>query len=261
MNKKILWLVIGVLGLVVVVLLARGGNVSAPVATDTSGTGGTPTTPTKPSGGTTTQLPKKTPTPTAPKSVSGIAFTSPLGGAEWKIGEAHMVSWSREGGLVGQLMLLDAKTKALVGVLNPSVGTRQTSYQWDTVGVAASRTNPSRKEVVAGTYVMKLAFDGPVGTVESAPFSLMHISQSQTAASVMSIEGAMFSPTTLRVKKGTVITFTNKDSASYTFKINTLGQTLAPGASAQLETSALFPGVYDLYSETTPSLRASLIIE
>jgi len=258
-----MWGVIGGLGIIVVVLLARGGNVSAPSSTNTpkpNGNTTAPITPAKPSGST-TQTPKKPNTPTAPKSVSGIAFTSPLGGTEWKIGELHTVSWSREGGLTGQLMLLDTKTKALIGVLNPSLGTRQTSYQWDTLGVAISRTNPSRKEITAGAYILKLAFDGPVGTVESAPFSLTHTSQSQTSAAIIAIEGAVFSPTTLRVKKGITVTFTNKDSVSYVFKINTFGQTIAPGASIPFETSAFFPGVYDLYSETTPSLKGSLIIE
>ena len=76
------------------------------------------------------------------------------------IGVKNPISWSKAGNFSGSLSLIDATTKQFVGTILPEVGPSQTSYTWNTLSVALSRTNPAGQDIVPGTYEIELAYGG-----------------------------------------------------------------------------------------------------
>ncbi len=106
-------------------------------------------------------------------SAAGIYFTAPAANAVWKIAVQNSISWSKETGYSGQIDLLDATTHALVGVILNQVGPHQTSYAWNTRDLLPTRTDPIKKDVVPGTYVVEVQFDGGhVSTMVSGPITI-----------------------------------------------------------------------------------------
>jgi len=267
-TNKILLIAVAVLAVAVIVLLAR--NTSAPTAPENTTGGTTPTTPAKggsttsksTTGGTTTAKPTGGTQSTTPKPSSGIAFLAPTNGAQWIQGELHEIKWSREAGLGGYLSLLDASTKKVVGVITPSLSTRQTSMQWDTQNISLGRTNPTRTAVPVGSYVIRATFDGPIASVDSPAFSVIYASQAKATTHTISLNKFVFDPTSVRIARGQQLIFTNKDTIAYTFYFSSLRTfTLAPGASETYNTLGLSSGIYDLYSDVYTSLKASIIVE
>ena len=201
---------------------------SMPKETDT-GTTPTPSTQ-KPatSGGTQTKPPSQQST--------GIRFVSPVSGDKWVFDQNHDITWNKASGRTGTISLLDAQTKA-------------------------GRTNPAKKEVARGTYIFRIAFDGPVAGADSAPFTVIYPSDAQVPVKTITTQGTVFSPSTLTLTKGDKLTFTNKDSITYKIWISNFSVTVAGGTSVTFDTSVLTLGSHTLFSDTYGSLRGTLTVQ
>jgi hypothetical protein len=185
LNQTGKWLVAGVVAVIVIVVLVLyggGQNPSGPVNTSSTPSGttgaivadnGTPPTVGNPAGGNTAPVVNKNPgTGTAPQQAP-IVFITPVPGETWTIGTQNPVQWSREGGVSGQIELLDATTLKLVGVILNQIAPHQTSYTWNTRDILLSRTNPLKTTVVPGRYVVKISFDGNnLPPITSQPITL-----------------------------------------------------------------------------------------
>jgi hypothetical protein len=166
MSSKWAMIIVVVVVVVVAVVWAFGNKQSGTgqPATNTSATG---TSSTNPGGGSTANPPAKgVPTPS-------VNFITPVANQVWKIGNQNLISWFSAPGFSGQIDLLNPTTHALVGVILNEIGPHQTSYTWNTRDLLPSRTNPLKKTVLPGTYVVELQFDGNnVPTVISAPVTI-----------------------------------------------------------------------------------------
>jgi len=167
-------IIIGIVVVIVAILFfTLGGNKNSGTASNTflgndlgqsSSTNGTPVT----AGGGTT--PGGTQGSATPAPIV-IHLITPVPSDQWKIGQSNPISWDKEAGITGQIQLLNSQTKALVGVILSESGPHQTSYSWDTRQVYLDRYNPLKKDVTAGTYVIRIKFDGNnLGTLTSLPF-------------------------------------------------------------------------------------------
>lgn len=98
----------------------------------------------------------------SPTAVTGfvIRLLTPIAGQTWIFAQQNTVSWDRAANVPGQIELLDATTKALVGVILPQTGPNQTSYTWNTRDLLLSRTSPAKKTVTPGSYRVRVSFDG-----------------------------------------------------------------------------------------------------
>jgi hypothetical protein len=107
------------------------------------------------------------------KKPASIIFITPVLGETWKIATPNSIAWSREGGIGGMIELLDAATKKSVGVILNELGPHQTSYAWNTRDLLLSRTNPLKKTVAPGRYLVKISFDGNnLSPITSQPINL-----------------------------------------------------------------------------------------
>jgi hypothetical protein len=105
--------------------------------------------------------PKKGTVSTAPASPARpvISFITPVAGDLWKIGTYNPISWTEVPGVTGYIYLVDAASGDFVGVIIPQTGAQQTSYSWNTRDLLLSRTNPLKKDVTPGSYIIEMAFD------------------------------------------------------------------------------------------------------
>jgi len=140
------------------------GNTPAPTSTNNKPpTGGTGTTPSKPSGGTGSTAPTAAP----------IALITPVPSDSWKIGDPNIVQWAQEAGVAGEIDLLNAATKVLVGVISPSTGPHQTSYTWNTRDMFQGPGSPVKTTVVPGSYIIRIVFpNSHVATILSKTFNI-----------------------------------------------------------------------------------------
>jgi len=123
---------------------------------------------------TTDTVHETTPTPpqkqnvpsSAPKKISII---TPVASDIWKIGTDNLISWNQPGDISGDIYLVDATTGVFAGVILPQVGPEQTSYTWNTRDLLVDRTSPFKKDVVPGTYVLKIAYDGNNVAIATSP--------------------------------------------------------------------------------------------
>ncbi len=135
------------------------------VLTPGTSTVSTPTGP-QPQAGTTANTTGQNSGPTgsktSPTAVTGfqIRLLTPIAGETWAFAQQNTISWDRAANVSGQIELLNASTRALVGVILPQTGPSQTSYTWNTRDLLLSRTNPLKKTVSPGTYLIRIAFDG-----------------------------------------------------------------------------------------------------
>ena len=80
----------------------------------------------------------------------------------------------------------------------------------------------------------------------------------------VAIQDFVFSPASLTVKKGDIITFTNKDSASHTVTSLTSAfnsGTLSKNESFALNTAILAPGSYEYKCNFHSSMRGTLVVQ
>jgi hypothetical protein len=99
-------------------------------------------------------------TPIPASSRGGIVFSAPLSGASWVIGTSNVISWSKEGGVSGQIELLDRSGDKRIGVILNQIGPHQTSYAWNTRDIFLSRTSPSKTTVAPDVYTIRISWDG-----------------------------------------------------------------------------------------------------
>jgi plastocyanin len=203
------------------------------------------------------------PAPRAVNPLASVRVTSPEADAAWVAGELSTVRWTNAAGITGGIYLADAATGAAVGWISAGTGTDQTSYQWDTRFVSASRTDPSRKEVGVGRYVVVLRFDRkPPIEVKSAPFSIIYPVQVQAKVLVVALKGFSAVPAAAMVEKGTVVRFVNSDAVAHTLADSGGGAyTLAPGESKAIDTKFLGAGTHIYSSFAYPSLVFRLTVK
>lgn len=126
-------------------------NASTTVASTTTGTNtGSPST------GTPGRV--SHPTPVPPPVV--ITLITPVANDQWQIGATNPISWNPAGNFTGEIDLLDGTTHAFIGVILSQTGPQQTSYGWDTREYYLARYSPLAKEIVPGTYAIRIEFDG-----------------------------------------------------------------------------------------------------
>ncbi len=89
-----------------------------------------------------------------------IHLITPVTNDQWVIGVTNPISWDNAGNITGEIDLLNGQTGAFIGVILSQTGPDQTSYAWDTREYSLSRYSPLKKEVVPGTYKIRLSFDG-----------------------------------------------------------------------------------------------------
>jgi hypothetical protein len=157
-TRAIIGAVVVVLVIVVAIVSMRtpGTNPASGNGTDASLNAGSPTqTPGHPSSGTSGSV-----TTGSQVTKTSITITAPVKNATWKIATPNIISWSKAGNFSGDIYLVDAKTKAFVGVILPQTGPQQTYYEWNTRDIFLDRTSPLKKTVLPGTYLVKIAFDG-----------------------------------------------------------------------------------------------------
>jgi hypothetical protein len=88
-----------------------------------------------------------------------VHLVTPVANAQWTIGGSNPITWDRAGTITGEIDLLDAKGN-FIGVILSESGTGQTSYSWNARDYELSRYSPLKKEVVPGTYKIRISFDG-----------------------------------------------------------------------------------------------------
>ena len=151
------------------------------VPTSTAPAGGT----TAATGGTTSKSPAPTTTnraPSAPVSSKSpaspqppvISFITPPAGDSWPIETQNTIIWNKPGGISGELVLVNAGTGTVAGVILSQVGPEQTSYTWNTRDLYLNRTSPTETTVTPGKYMVMLSYDGNhITPVVSPVFSIV----------------------------------------------------------------------------------------
>ena len=202
------------------------------------------------------------PSGAASPAAAKITMTEPILGSQWILGEQNTIQWSRAAGSPdGTITLLDASTGVIVGWIQQHILTPQTNFSWDTGVVFPSRTSGLTKSVSTGNYRIMLTFNSPsIPSVTGPVFSIISPAEAQTPASSVTIQNESFSPSSITIKQGTVLTLINQDPRSYAFTVSSRAPSFSIGTSTSLvyDTSILSPGTYVFYSTAYPSLRLSI---
>ena len=162
--------VVVVIGIVVLVLHGHGAgqmsasNSQSSTAADTSG--GSPTSsaaiaPPSSSGGSNGSLagqPAPVVHPASPALV--INLLTPIANDQWVIGQQNTISWDAFPNITGQIDLLKASDRSLVGVIVSETEAHQTSYSWNTRSYNLGRYGGLMRDVVPGAYLVEVKFDG-----------------------------------------------------------------------------------------------------
>ncbi|TSC60387.1 MAG: hypothetical protein LiPW15_265 [Parcubacteria group bacterium LiPW_15] len=259
MKNKIL-IIAGVVALIVIaVLVLNWSKTMAPTgevpAGGTGTTGGEQSAPTGGTGNTT----GKSPTPIVK---SAITVTAPLAGAKWEIGKLNTISWSRAAGVTGIIYLMSAAGQS-IGVILPTFGPDQTSYNWDTTYVSVSATNASRINVTPGDYKIRLAFSGNnLPVTDSGVITLLRSGTPEAVTTVL-MQNYAFVPNNFTVSKGQKVTFTNKDSVQHHLAVTAIlnSMPLNPGESYILDTSSMKAGTYNIYCDLHPDMVGKITVK
>lgn len=140
-----------------------------------------------------------------------ISVASPANGEVWLAGKTHSIRWTHEMGRAGSIVLLDASSKEVVGWITPNLSLQQVAYDWDTSKVSLSKINPSRKEVAAGTYIIRVEFDSSVIKLDSAPFQIITSGTEKILTHEVYVRNGIFIPNYVEVQKGDKIIMINDD--------------------------------------------------
>lgn len=206
-------------------------------------------------------------------SIGVDSVLAPVAGDQWIIGQTNVVQWKRATGVAGSVYLVTAadpsnpswQAGVTAGWLIQQTNSGDTSFSWNTRDLYVSHTSAIKKDVSPGQYVIKINFTSPEWpTISSAPFSIVASSQAQVPVDAFTIKNGLFSPSSLAVKEGTKLIFTDDDSVAYQIMISSFGVpfTLEPGGSYTFDTSPLSPGgTYVFYSASSSVLRASVVIQ
>ena len=102
-----------------------------------------------------------------------IDLLTPISGNVWTIGGQNSIAWSAPAGITGEIDLVNAVTKEFIGVILSETGPNQTSYSWDARSIYLARYSPDQKDVVPGTYAIRIHFDGNgLGDLVSGPITI-----------------------------------------------------------------------------------------
>lgn len=113
------------------------------------------------SGGSGATLSGKPLPPTYPPPPSAlINLLTPTANNQWVIGQQNTISWDAYPNITGQIDLLNASDKSVVGVVTSETEPHQTSYSWNTRSYNLGRYGGLMKDVVPGTYLIEVQFDG-----------------------------------------------------------------------------------------------------
>lgn len=195
---------------------------------------------------------------------SPIKITAPAEGAQWITNENHTIAWTKEAGITGSIYLADAETGQTVGWILSTTGMHQTSFTWNTSDIFTSRGGGLKKPVQIGRYIIKIKFDGTAfPEIRSGTFSIVYAEQIPYITYTVAIKNYALSPTTLSVKSGDTVVFTNTDSVVHHLTPTGFGEpyTLQPNGSATLNTKNFVPGSYGYYSPDYTSLKFTVIVK
>jgi len=184
---------------------------------------------------------------------------------QWVSTIQHTIQWNRASGAPnGTISLVNAATGAVVGWIQQQILPTQTTFPWNTRDIFMTKTGPLKEDVAPGQYRIVLTFNSPSDPPVTGPiFSIITAAQAQIPASTITIQGAIFSPSSLTVVHGTQLTFVNHDSTGYRL-LNSSNATpfvLGPSTSQIFDTSSFTPGSYVFYSTSSPSLRVTVTVK
>ncbi len=253
MKNKIL-IIAGIVVLIIIALaIYSGSKTTAPGGEVPGGTPGTQNgQPASPTGGAQAN----------PLIKQTIKTTAPLTGSRWEIAKLNTISWSRAAGVTGIIYLMSSAGQT-IGVILPTIGPDQTSYNWDTTYVSVSATNASKISVVPGDYKIRLAFSGNnLPVTESDTFTLLRSGTPESVTSV-SLQNYSFTPNNFSVTKGQKVTFTNKDSVQHHLAVTAVLNSipLNPGESYILDTSSMKVGTYNIYCDLHPEMTGKITVK
>ena len=229
------------LGVIMVVALIggtlrnRGGEAPAPEApaVPQAPGGAVPETPTQ--GG---AKPSAQPTPrpggtSQPAPGGAITVVTPAPGEMLVIGKPHIIRWSREGGSLGVITLVDTASKNIVGWISATLTFSQVTYSWDTRTVAISATAAARKEIAPGTYIVRLTFGGSKQIIDSAPYSIIATGEEKLLTREVLIRNSLFVPNTVSARSGErVALINNEEGITHTLLLNGIALVILPPRSA-----------------------------
>lgn len=89
-----------------------------------------------------------------------IHLLTPISGNVWTIGQANPIAWDNAADITGEIDLVNANTKAFIGVILAETGPKQTSYTWDAREVYLGRYSADEVAVIPGVYSIRIHFDG-----------------------------------------------------------------------------------------------------
>lgn len=141
----------------------------------------------------------------------GLSIVSPAGGESWVMGKAHLIRWTHEEGHNGSISLIDASSKAVVGWIASNLSPQQVTYDWDTARVGLARTDPSKKEISGGTYIIRVVFDSSNTKLESAPFQIISSGTDNILNREIFIRNGIFIPNFIEAQKGERVVIINDD--------------------------------------------------
>jgi hypothetical protein len=111
--------------------------------------------------------------PILPSPVITINLITPISNNTWTIGQPNPIAWSAPANITGEIELVNATTKAFIGVILSQTGPNQTSYSWDARSIYLARYGADQKDVVPGTYSIVIHFDGNgLGDLVSGPITI-----------------------------------------------------------------------------------------
>jgi hypothetical protein len=111
--------------------------------------------------------------PALPGPSITIHLLTPISGNAWTIGGTNSIAWDNPAGITGEIDLVNANTKAFIGVILSETGPNQTSYSWDARSISLARYSADQENVVPGTYSIRIHFDGNgLGDLVSGPITI-----------------------------------------------------------------------------------------
>lgn len=111
--------------------------------------------------------------PIVPGPVITIHLLTPIANNVWTIGGQNPIAWDNPADVTGEIELINATTKAFVGVILSETGPNQTSYSWNARSIYLGRYSADEVDVVPGTYSVLIHFDGNgLGDLISGPITI-----------------------------------------------------------------------------------------
>ena len=207
-----------------------------------------------------------TPTGRAGGHILGAAGTItmivPAAGETWLFGKEHAMRWSGEGGYPGEIMLLDAASKKTVGWITPNIASHQTNFTWDTQAVALGQKNALKKDIVPGTYIFRITFNGPRPPIESVPITVIPSGDERIITHEVSLKSLLFSPNFITVPQGDRVIVVNEDTVTHLLRVNGVSAaTLEKGSAYVFDTANRAAGSYELRTKEQVIPKLTIVVK